>query len=386
MDVLILGAGLMGSVLARDMARQEQVEKVTLLDADEEKLQKLREGSFSKLESLAADINDRDRIINLMKAHTVTINAMPERWSILVTKMAIEAGANLVDLTSSDTEKRLALHDTAREAGCTILTGCGLAPGLTNILAGRAVSRMDSTEKLIARVGGIPRYPQPPLNYSIVFSFESVIEDCTTDAIALRDHQIVRLPALSEVDQVHFEGLGSLESFVTNGLGTLPYVMAKKGVSSIVEKTLRYPGFADKMMTLRDLGLFEEREIFLKKGTASPKEMVTCVLTEKLQKEEDHDLVVFRLTAKGILDGKKMECQFEMMDAYDEVENVSAMARTTAYPTNIIARMVAQEVIKEKGVLPLETSVGENEAVFRRMMEELKSYGIIIKENTYESD
>ena len=383
MNVLILGAGLMGSVMARDMVRQEQVKKVTLLDAEEEKLKRLREKSFSKLETQASDINDQDRIINLMKAHTVVINAMPERWSIFVTKMAIQAGANLIDLTSSDTEKRLTLHEEAREAGCTILTGCGLAPGLTNILAGRAVNRMDYTEEIIARVGGIPQHPRPPLDYSIVFSFESVIEDCTTDAIALRDHRIVKLPALSEVDQVHFEGLGTLESFVTNGLGTMPYVMAEKGVASIVEKTFRYPGFADKMMLLRDLGLFDEQEISLEGGKASPREMVTYVLNEKLHKEEDRDLVVFRLTAKGILNGKKIEHQFEMVDTYDEVENVSAMARTTAYPTNILARMVAEGVINERGVLPLETAVGENEAVFRRMMEELKSYGIIIKQNIY---
>lgn len=67
----------------------------------------------------------------------VVLNATNMRHNVPVNDAAIAAGVRLVDLGSHypETLQQLDRHSVAESAGCRIVPGCGVAPGLTNILA-----------------------------------------------------------------------------------------------------------------------------------------------------------------------------------------------------------------------------------------------------------
>ena len=80
----------------------------------------------------------------------VVLNATYMRHNVLVTDAAIAAGVHLVDLGSyyPETLQQLERHAAAEAAGCRIVPGCGVAPGLTNVLARLGADRLDAVDAI----------------------------------------------------------------------------------------------------------------------------------------------------------------------------------------------------------------------------------------------
>jgi len=108
-------------------------------------------------------------------------------------------------------------------------------------------------------VGGLPKYPKPPFNYKAPFSPIDVIEEYTRPARMMINGKIVVKPAMSDVEIIHFDPIGQLEAFNTDGLRSILNTM--NHIPNMKEKTLRYPGHADVMKEFRDQGLFSESKI-----------------------------------------------------------------------------------------------------------------------------
>ena len=68
-----------------------------------------------------------------------------------------------------------------------------------------------------------------------------------------------------------------------------------------------------------------------------------------------------------------------MLDRYDRERKVTAMARTTAYTTSVVAQLVAKKAIKQKGVIPPE-KLGMDETLYNEFMGMMKKRGISVKE------
>ena len=197
---------------------------------------------------------------------------------------ALEAGINFVDLIHSwRYEKSSPLDAKAKQKGITIIPACGLAPGLTNILAKFAAHQMEDVDSVLINVGGIPEVPKQPLNYKIVFAVDSVLEEYTRDAVIVRDGKKGVVPALSEVEVLTFDELPDqkFESFITDGLSTLPETVRK--VKFMEEKTIRWQGHVDQIKLLMDLGFFSERPVNLKTTGArvSPRGLLSTLLDKK---------------------------------------------------------------------------------------------------------
>jgi lysine 6-dehydrogenase len=68
-----------------------------------------------------------------------------------------------------------------------------------------------------------------------------------------------------------------------------------------------------------------------------------------------------------------------MLERFDKRRKVTAMARTTAYTTSVVAQLVAKRTIAEKGVIPTE-KLGMNNRVYNRFMSMMKEKGVTVKE------
>jgi len=377
MKVLILGSGMMGAAIAQDMADSDDVSEVVLADFDKKRADGVvtHLGS-NKVSGKRLDVKDAQITKKLMKGFDVAVCALPEGLNTYASKAAIGAKVHVVDLAYG--HRQLKFDGPAKKAGIVIVPDCGVAPGMTNILAAHGASLMDDVDDIRIVCGGLPQKPLPPLGYRITWSTWGLINMYCGKARIVRDGKIVEVDAMSDLERIEFPGIGELEAFTTDGLSTLLLTMKGK-VRNMVEKTARYPGHAEKIMAMRDLGLFDTNPVDVGGVNVVPRNMAVSVLDKTLRRGDERDVIVLRVDVAGKKDGKDVNRSFVMVDRFDEERGVTSMARTTGYTAAIVARMVARGEIREKGVVPPETAVVK---VFERFVSELEDRGVRIQETS----
>lgn len=377
MRTLVLGSGMMGAAIAQDMADSDEVSEVVLADFDKKRadgvVTRLRSG---KVSARRLDVKDVQATKKLMKGFDVAACALPEGLNTYASKAAIGAKVHVVDLAYGD--RQLEFDGPAKKAGITIVLDCGVAPGMTNILASHGAGLMDEVDDIRIVCGGLPQKPLPPLGYRITWSTWGLINMYCGKARIVRNGRIVEVDAMSDLERIEFPGMGELEAFTTDGLSTLLVTMKGK-VRNMVEKTARYPGHAEKILAMRDLGLFDTNPVDVGGVKVVPRNMAVSVLDKTLRRGDERDVTVLRVDVAGKKDGKDVGRSFVMVDRFDEERGVTSMARTTGYTAAIVARMVARGEIREKGVLPPETAVGK---VFERFVSELEDREVRIQETS----
>lgn len=166
--------------------------------------------------------------------------------------------------------------------------------------------------------------------------------------------------------------MGSFEAFFTDGVRTLHHTISAK---NIWEKTLRYKGHAEKIKFLIKLGLLSKER--LKTVPISPWEFMWNFWTEKLSFFEEKDVLLIRVTITGRKASTRLQHTFEIVDFFDEKRNITTMGRTTAYPAFAVIKLLTENKIKERGVIPPKI-LGMNPEIFQEIENLLKERNIQI--------
>ncbi len=357
----VLGAGLMGKEAARDLVASEGVTAVGLADIDLSKASNIcNQLSSNKLTPYQVNAADDVELANYIRKFDVVINALFYSFNEIVAKTAIRVGVHAVDLgghIGHMTDKVLALHKQAKEAGVTLIPDLGVAPGMINILSGFGASKLDQLKTIKLYVGGIPVKPEPPLEYNHVFSMEGVFDHYTDPSLIIRNGVKQEVPSLSEVETIHFDRFGPLEAFHTSG-GTSTLSISFPQLETLEYKTIRYPGHAEKFQLLVDLNLTKENySVDVHGQKICPRDVLLKVLDPIVDLGDKEDAVLLRV----LVAGKKADVEttyiYEMTTYKDVDTNVTAMARATANTISIVAQMIAIQKIGRKGVYPPEQVV-----------------------------
>lgn len=354
MRMLVLGAGLQGSACAYDLLQNPEVTQVRLADIHLDHLPPfLAPYSGPRLIPTPLDVRDREAVLAVMRECDAVMSAIPYYFNLQLAECAVEAGVHFCDL-GGNTEivfQQKELADRAVAKGVTVVPDCGVAPGMVNILAQYGIQQLDSVESVKIFVGGLPQEPEPPLDYQIVYSLEGVLDYYTTLSWVVRDSKRKQVTALSELEDVEFaEPVGTLEAFHTaGGLSTMAF-RYEGSIPTMEYKTLRYPGHAKKMETIRDLGLLDLEPVDVDGVKVVPREMFLKLVGPKLTKPKGKDLLALRVTVTGTKDAKPAKRQFDLIDRYDEKHGISAMMRTTGYSLSITGQMQARGQVTPPGV------------------------------------
>lgn len=378
MRMLVVGCGNIGSVAAMDLVDNSDYE-IVVADNDLKRAETLakRLGKSTVL-AMKLDVSDQHSLAQWLKDFDVVLGFLPGKLAYLLTESCIAAGRSLVDVSFMG-ENPLTLNDKASVAGVVTVPDCGLAPGISNILVGHATTYFDRVDSVHIMVGGIPEKPIPPLEYVITWSPESLIDEYTRKARIVRNGKRVDAEVLSELEMIDFPGVGRLEAFLTDGLRTLLDTL--KDVPDMWEKTLRYPGHAAKICTLKELGFFGEEKVTVENISVSPRRLTVKLLADTLVRPDVCDIVAMKVEVSGVKDDKQSSQVYHLLDRCDAQLGITAMARTTAYPASIVAQLLAEKAIKTTGVIPPEM-LGMNDEIFKRFCNELTARGITIKEET----
>lgn len=361
MKIAVLGAGLMGKEAARDLVLSPNVEKVLLCDLDVGQAKMFKERlQNSKIEVLRLDANEDDSIRKIMREADVVINALFYTFNEKIARLAVEEGIHSIDLgghIGGATDNVLILHEKAKAKGITLIPDLGVAPGMINILAGYGASKLDEVNAIRLYVGGIPVEPEGIFGYNIVFSLEGVFDHYTDASHVIRDGKLQEVQSLTEVEPITFEEYGELEAFHTAG-GTSTLPKSFPNVDTLEYKTIRYKGHADKFKLLVDLGLTNKETIVNVNGNmVKARDVLKEVLTPQLVLGDKEDAVLLRVIVEGLKDGVPTNYTYEMATKKDSLSGETAMARATANTISVVAQMIGNGVIKNRGVYPPELIV-----------------------------
>jgi lysine 6-dehydrogenase len=378
--MLVLGAGLQGSACAYDLLQNPQVTQVRLADIHLDHLPPfLAPYSGKRLIPTPLDVRDRAAVLAVMRECDAVMSAIPYYFNLQMAECAVEAGVHFCDL-GGNTEivfQQKELMEKAKAKGITVVPDCGVAPGMVNILAQYGIEQMDSVDSVRIYVGGLPQEPEPPLNYQIVYSLEGVLDYYTTLSWVVRDGRRAQVTALSERETMDFpKPAGELEAFHTaGGLSTMAWRYEGK-IPTMEYKTLRYPGHAEKMEVIRELGLLDLEPVDVKGNKVVPRDVFVSIVGPKLTKPTGKDLLVLRVEVKGKKGGKPATRRFDLIDKYDEEHGISAMMRTTGYSLSITGQFQASGKVTPPGVWTPDECMPA-----KAYIDELRKRGMDLKES-----
>jgi len=375
MKVLVVGCGKVGSEIARDLAASDEVDSVIAMDASSPNLKLLSKRVPKKVRTVKLSTSQKPRFHALLARVDVVCGALPGRLGFDLMSETVRAGRDTVDISYTPRDAFL-LQRRAKEAGCQVVPQCGVAPGLTNMCVGDASRKLDKMTSVEIFVGGLPEKPEPPLNYRIVFSLEDVVNEYSRPVQVIEEGRRKKVEALSGRGLTSFPGVGRLEYFLTDGLGSLPKSFPR--TREMHEFTLRYPGHGDMMSTLGVLGFFEPNPVRISGVEVEPRQMSIELLRGAMSRGSPEDFLALRVDVKGLSHGKKIHLRYQLLDHYNRRTRVSAMARTTAYPCTSIALLMGRGEIKETGIVTPE-SIARHERLFQFVIDRLAEHSVKMK-------
>jgi saccharopine dehydrogenase-like NADP-dependent oxidoreductase len=370
-NVAVLGTGLVGGLIARDLATDDGL-SVVAVDASADALEKLE--GLERVATRRADLGRPEGIAAAIAGADVVAVAVPGFMGNAVLRAVIAARKPVADISFSP-EDPMRLDAEAKAAGVPAVVDIGVAPGLSNVFVGRSVAELDAVDDVLILVGGLPVRRVWPFEYRLVFSLTDVIEEYTRPSRYRENgHEVVR-EALSDPELVELPRVGTLEAFNTDGLRTL---LATIDAPNLKEKTLRFPGHIEKMRMLRDAGFFSETPIDVKGRAIAPRAVTEALLHRAWTLPEgDDEFTVLRVVVTGRAGGSKRTITWDLYDRTDARTRYTSMARTTGFPCAIVARLLAEGAFTRPGVHPPEI-LGKDEAVTARILREMKDRGVEI--------
>ncbi|MDP6853633.1 MAG: saccharopine dehydrogenase C-terminal domain-containing protein [Candidatus Marinimicrobia bacterium] len=362
--IIVLGGGMVGSAIARDL--HDLGYDITVADRD---IQLKKMYDLFEIDFLQLDFSDHFALKSAITSFPNVVGAVPGFMGYTTLKTVIESGKNIVDISFMPEDAQL-LHTLAEEKGVTAIVDAGVAPGLSNLYFGQAISMFDELESAKCFVGGLPQNPKPPWYYKSVFSPIDVIEEYTRPARLVKNGEIVTKPAMTEIEQIDFPDIGKLDAFNSDGLRSL----LNLSIPNMVEKTLRFPGHIQKVIALRNEGKFSEDNI---QSTAA------SLIVDWAPNALDKDQTVMRLEFYGKVAGENYAIRYDLHDKYDRENNITSMARTTGYTCTAALQLLLSNQFSMPGVFNLE-DLGNNPQFVSAIFEYLKNRGISLTENPIE--
>ncbi len=368
--IIVLGAGMVGSAMAIDLSKDY---KVTSTDINVDVLKKLKEKQVN-INTFLLDVNNKTELQKVIQQFDLVVCAVPGFLGFQTLKNIIEAKKDVVDI-SFFPENALELNSLAKQNKITAIVDCGVAPGMGNILLGYHNEQLKITD-FECLVGGLPKTKKWPFNYKAPFSPIDVIEEYTRPARFIENKKLITREALSDVELVDFDKVGTLESFNSDGLRSLIFTMPH--IPNMKEKTLRYPGHIEYIQVLKKSGFFEQKEIEVNGVKISPIDFTNKILFKEWYLEDnEEEITVMKITIKGIDNsGKKQEIIYHLHDEFCGETQVSSMARTTGYTATAAANLILKNIFNEKGVFPPEL-VGKHQVCYDFVIDYLKDRDII---------
>ncbi len=281
------------------------------------------------------DVDDPGSLAAALADTETVLNATYMRHNVPVTDAAIAAGVHLVDLGSyyPETLQQLERDALAEAAGCRIVPGCGVAPGLTNILARLGADRLDRVEAI--RLYSYITHPMWTSPGIVVTRFDA----SRGRSLAFESGALVEHPSFSEAERIAFpEPYGEQEVHIVPHPEpvTLPRYI---DVRDVVFK-VGYPADETRRIeVLLELGFDEEAPFEVDGVAISPRRFAAAWIGGRGIGPTDRSANVKQVQVSGVREGRPVTLVFDF--AVEQVGR-SASSAITGTVAAIAADLVAR--------------------------------------------
>jgi saccharopine dehydrogenase-like NADP-dependent oxidoreductase len=383
MEIVVLGAGLMGRAVVWDLAGAREVAGIVVADFDRARAHDVaRKFGRGRARGAFADVRDTQHLAKLLRGCDLVVNCTQYNWNLDVMRAALAAQVHYMDLGGLYyvTRKQFTLDREFRRIGKLAIPGMGGAPGITNVMARALADTMDRVHAIrVYNAGADEQNYDSPIAYS--FSIATILDELTMSPVHFIGGRYVEKPMLSEPEPGTFPnpiGKITLRHSIHSELGTLAESFRKKGVQEVFFKINYDPKLVDLVRNLADAG-FTGRELIAVNGTqVAPRAVLLALMQEKVPTKTPLDVEALRVvvTGQSTKKGKKKHVglAMEMWADHAARPQLSAVARDTGFPAAIAAVMHGRGEIPGVGVQAPENVVPP-EPFFR----ELKKRGFTFR-------
>jgi lysine 6-dehydrogenase len=246
----------------------------------------------------------------------------------------------------------LELDEEAKKVGVTVVLGCGVAPGIADILAKYGADKLDTVDEVHIHYGEVNF---DPAKYK--WTFRTVLEEYTVGAVVWQDGKFKEMAPFSGKHVFEFpEPVGKRQCCLAlySGLATLPYTVGK-GVR-VVDCAMSYVDEDEqRIKVLNEMGMTATQPIMVNGVSISPREFLFRVAPPPDVNVRDAASIV--VTVSGKKNDEFIKCAYSLVFRHHEKYGVSALAYLTGMPLSVVSQMLAKGEIEQTGVLPPESAV-----------------------------
>ncbi len=368
MKLVILGAGLQGNICCTDLCDKELSpgeKEIVIADYDFKKAKEVA-GKFG-LKAVELDVRNHDQLIEVIRGADIVLNCVQYNWNIDIMRACLEVHAHYIDLGGlfHVTKQQLELDKEFKEAGLTAVLGMGSTPGTMNVMAGYAASQLDTIEeaKAICACGDFTRTNAV---IGIPYSLLTVMEEHTMEPWILKDGKLQPVPAGSGKETIAFsQPIGNADAFYCIHSEPVQFASSfkDKGIKNASFKLSLPAEFEERVRFLADVGFSSEEPVMVKGQEVEPLRTMVSVVNRYLERYDGsqdgelNDCDVLRAEVTGTKDGIEKEIAVECVIRTSEKWGFMAGALDTGVPPSIVAQMIANGQITERGAFGAEKGI-----------------------------
>jgi saccharopine dehydrogenase (NAD+, L-glutamate forming) len=386
---------------------------VTVFDQDSETLAR-KAATLNNITVESGDLRNEDLLDRIVKMHDIVVSMLPATMHLPVAQRCVREGKHLVTASYISPEMQ-ALDPEARAKGLVFVNECGVDPGIDHMSTMEILHRLKREGAKVTSYesfcGGIlaPESPTNPWAYKFTWNPRNVVMAGSGGAVHFMQegkfkhipyHQVFRRTEFLEIP-----GYGRFEGYANRDSLKYQSAYGLDGIGTMYRGTLRRPGFCRAwdvfvklgatddtyplervdQMTHRDflntflayhasdsvelklmhymnisqdsdlmekfewLGLFTDESVGLNEGT--PAQVLQHILMKKwTMTDADTDMLAMIHRIEYELDGEQFRIQSSLV-AKGRSADVTAMSLTVGWPVAMATRLVALDLVPERGVV-----------------------------------
>lgn len=358
MNVLLIGAGGAGTVIARHLASSSSVDSLLLADIDLAQAERVAKKSGRKAGAIKLDAGNSADVSDALRGQGMVINAALPKYNTAIMKAALNANVKYVDLALQDPESQYSANDTWKKKGNTAVIGLGEDPGMSNLFAMYAANRMDSVDSVKIRDGETAVSTSHP--FVCLFSPVTFLTETIEEPVIFKNGRLQQVEKFSDREIYDFPGrMGKLPVYSVKHeeVYSLPKSI-RKGIKhadfklALTDETMKY------LEVLNTLGLLSERKIAVNGTRVRPMDLTLSLIPQPAQLGDDiTGRAIILVEVEGKTKGRK-RCHrlYAMMDHRDCYTRygVTATSYLTGTGAAAGALMMMEDGALEAGVHPPE--------------------------------
>ncbi|MBI4399401.1 saccharopine dehydrogenase NADP-binding domain-containing protein [Candidatus Micrarchaeota archaeon] len=364
--VVLGGTGMMGRIVVKDLFEMSKGSEIIIASNDKEKARSMAEGyKSSRVTGFGINVKEINATSRLLEGSDVALNCVQYYFNLDVMKAALKARTNYLDLGGLFyvTREQLRLHRQFLRNNLIAILGVGSTPGITNVLARYGASMLDEVYEMHVKVGSrdYSRVTNPS-SFMVPYSMETILDEFTKEPIVYTKGRIRKVKPLSGLEVVNFpKPVNEVTGFYTlhSELATFPSSFRNRGLKEASFRVAFAHDFVEKIKFLVSAGLASSEPVEVGDVRIVPRKVLVKVINELpkpiIKRLEDYEFL--RVDMKGRKKGKKVRMFVDCLARAKPEWNAAAGDMDTGTPPSIVAQMIADNKIQEKGVLPPELCI-----------------------------